>query len=235
VTCEICDYYYSSDWSSSRRAHVIAHDEWFRGVRLRRRQDFEDVGQIQDFQALLVRPSSSLFARHRAERVSRRSIREPIDEGGYDTPPYYAEGPDSPTELSAHAVVLGRETHAVGIVVLERRPIIELYRWTTRPHFELAAELPPTVRWAIVHTWLLPELRGRGVASDLVRAAVQGVNETPDTVGWLSPYTGAGWRLIERLTTAGFHRAICKLPPIENVPPPFQKAEPSQANLGLAI
>lgn len=223
MKCEECGFDYTPEWSASRHAHIIAHYEWSHGVHLRQRQAFEHLGQVEGFRILLVRPSSSLFARRQAERVSRRSIREPAEEGGYDKPQYYAEGPSSPPELFSHAVLLNRDTHGVGIVVIERRPIIQFYRWTMRPHFELAFDLEHTVRWAIVHAWLLPELRGQGVATKLVSVAIQGVNETPDTIGWLSPFTVAGQRLVARLTVTGFHRAGHELPPRQDGVPPFRR------------
>ena len=154
MRCEICDFDYSEGWSASRRAHVIAHHEWEHGVCLRRLQVFEKVGQIQDCSVLLVRPSSPGFVKRRAERLSRRSIREPLDEGGFDKPLYFANG--SPVELLPHAMLLKHGRYGVGIAVLERRPVIEIYRWTARPTFELAHRLSETVRWTIVHVWLLP-------------------------------------------------------------------------------
>lgn len=217
----MCDFDFSEGWSASRHAHVIAHHEWEHGVRLRHTAQFELVGNAQEFDLLLVRPFSSKYARSRAERISRRSIREPVSEGGYDKPLYFAHC--SPLVLLPHAVLLVRAGYAVGIAVLERRPIMELYRWTNRPHFELVQRIPNTVRWAIVHAWLLPSLRGRGVGTEFVRQTITGVRETPDTVGWLSPYTPAGLRLIARLTMIGFHRAVSDLPSWERVERPFDR------------
>jgi hypothetical protein len=222
LECGECGFDYLPDWSRSVRAHVIAHEEWLRGTRLGRPEAFECVGAVQEFRALLVRPSSCLFARRRAERLARRAIREPLNEGCCDKPLYFAEGPDSPPELHAHALLLARGKCAVGMLVLERRPVFEFYRWTIRPQFEPVGRLADTIRWTIVHVWLLPELRGHGTATGLVHLAVEGVRETPDTVGWLSPYTKAGLRLIARVTQKEFHRVVSSdLPPLTTVDPPF--------------
>jgi hypothetical protein len=222
VECESCGFDYWPERSSSRRKHIIRHYEWEHGVRLRRLKDFEEIAEVGGLKAILVRPTSSLFLRRQAERVSRRSIREPLLEGGYDKPPYYAETPDSPPALHAHAVLLTKEGHAVGILVLERRLLIEKYRWTEQPHFELAEKIPKVVRWTIVHAWVLPGLRGRGLGAGLARLAAEGVGETPDTIGWLSPFTDAGYCLAARVSSEGFHRAWNgKLPPLKRVPPPF--------------
>jgi ribosomal protein S18 acetylase RimI-like enzyme len=218
----VCDFDYSPDWSPSRREHVIRHYEWEHGVRLRRLGDFEAVGEVEGLKALLVRPDAPLFQRRQAERVSRRSIREPVDEGGYDKPLYYAAPPDAVPALHAHAVLLASGVHAVAILVLERRHVIERYRWTERPGFELVEELPEPVRWAIVHVWVMPALRGRGLGAGLVRLAVEGVGETPDTIGWLSPFTKDGYRLMACVTSEGFHRAWGQeVPPFEDAPPTF--------------
>ncbi len=222
VECGVCGFDYSPDWSPSRREHVIKHHEWEHGVRLRRIEDFEEVGEVGGLKALVVRPDSRLFLRRQAERVSRRSIREPVLEGGYDKPQYYAEPPDAVPALHAHAVLLARGAHAVAILVLERRHVIERYRWTTRPEFELVEALPDPVRWTIVHVWVMPALRGRGLGGGLVRLAIEGVGETPDSIGWLSPFTKDGYRLMAGVTSEGFHRAWGQeLPPLEEVPPPF--------------
>lgn len=222
--CGECGFDYLPDWSRSVRHHVIEHEEWLRGTRLGRPEAFECVGGVQEFRALLVRPSSCLFARRRAERLARRAIREPLGEGGYDKPIYFAEGPDSPPELHAHALLLARGKCAVGMLVLERRPVLEFYRWTIRPHFQLVRRLADTIRWTIAHVWLLPELRGHGTAAGLVHLAVEGLRETPDTVGWLYPYTAAGFQLIARVTQEGFHRAVSSdLPPLTTVDPPFSR------------
>jgi GNAT superfamily N-acetyltransferase len=149
---------------------------------------------------------------------------EPLDEGGHDKPLYFADAKDSPPELHSHAILLSRDAFGVGIVVLERRPIVDFYKWNPRRCVEFVGNLPETIRWSVIHVWLLPQLRGRGVASELVRTAIEGVNEVPDTVGWLSPYTRKGRDLIARVTKLGFHRAVCDLPPPEVVERPFRRA-----------
>ena len=183
---------------------------------------FTDVHAGEGLTAVLVRPESPVFLRRQAERVSRRSIREPLDEGGYDKPQYYAEPPDSVPALYAHAVLLASGLSAIGILVLERRHVVERYRWTVRPRFELAEKLPAPVRWSITHVWVLRAFRGRGLGGGLVRLAAEGVGETHDTIGWVSPFTRHGRRLMARVTSEGFHRAWGQeLPPFEEIPRPF--------------
>jgi GNAT superfamily N-acetyltransferase len=172
------------------------------------------MGEVDGSLLLLARPTSSSYARRRAERVARRAIREPLGDGKYDWPTYYAEGLDSPPDLQAHAVLLHRGGYGVGIVVLERRPVVEYYKWLARQTFELAHRLDEgTVRWTMVHVWLLPSLRGKGIATALTRAVIAATGESADTIGWLSPFTNAGRRLVARVTASGFHRALCDLPP----------------------
>lgn len=162
MKCEVCHCDYSADWSAERRHHLIAHYEWFNGIRLRQPHAFEIVGEVQGLRVLLVRPSSPIFAKRRAERVSRRSIRESVNEGGYDKPTYFAETSNSTFLLFPHAVLIVRDGCGVGIVVIERRPIVQFYRWKESGGWELARELANTVRWTIVHAWLLPaSLRGQ--------------------------------------------------------------------------
>jgi hypothetical protein len=160
--------------------------------------------------------------------VSRRSIREPIFEGGYDVPQYYADERFSPRVLNAHALLVARESFGVGILVLERRPVIQHYRWTSRPEFELLNSIDDLVRWSIAHIWLHPKVRGQGIADEMVRVAAQGVCETPDTIGWLSPITRRAFHLMARVTVDGFHRAVQDLPPSETVTRPFVQ-NPSRA------
>jgi hypothetical protein len=133
-----------------------------------------------------------VFQRRQAERVSRRSIREPLEDGGYDKPQYYAEPPDAVPELHAHAVLLASGLYAIGILVLERRHVVERYRWTARPRFEFVERLPDPVRWTVTHVWFLPSFRGRGLGAGLARLVAKGVGETLDSIGWLSPYTRHG-------------------------------------------
>ncbi len=64
--CGVCGFRYMPAWSPSCREHVIRHHEWEHGVRLRRLEDFETVGEVEGLKALLVRPTSPLFLRRQA-------------------------------------------------------------------------------------------------------------------------------------------------------------------------
>jgi uncharacterized protein YkwD len=55
--------------------------------------------------------------------------------------------------------------------------VIERYRWTARPEFELVEELPEPVRWTITHVWVLPALLAVSACSG--RSASSGGKLTP--------------------------------------------------------
>jgi hypothetical protein len=221
IACPVCDERYFDD-TSGRRQHTVRHDEWLQGVRLRRVDRFERVGAAGTVDILLVRPSSPESIRLRAERVSRRAVREPLEEGGYDKPLYYANGVDSPPELRAHVLLLASAGRCVGTLVLEVRPVDGYYVWgPDRSRVDLASVLNDEPRWSVVHVWVLASMRKRGLARVLIDSAVRGVGQPADTLGWMSPYSNAGFGLMKRVTVRGFHRAVTDLPMSNQLPSPF--------------
>jgi hypothetical protein len=173
------------------RAHAVHHDEHYHGVRLRRPEVFDQVGQLGADPAFLIRPDSSRFARLRTERVSRRAIREPLFEGGYDRPTFCAEDRyQIVPELHTHALVVAHERRGVGLLVMERRERDAGYVWSEGE----AAYIPETEQsgggsWSIAHIWILPSLRGRHLASRLIAMALTGFGVSADDLGWVTPFT----------------------------------------------
>src|SRR5690242_16433095 len=119
VNCKECEFL---GWSLEERAHRVQHDEYLNGVKLRQIDRFEHVGVIGSHHVLLVRPDSDLFSRRRTERLARRAIREPVFEGGYDNPTFYADNRYYIVpELQTHALVVEHDNRGIALAVIERR------------------------------------------------------------------------------------------------------------------
>ena len=206
VGCKECDFW---GWSLAERAHLVQHDEHLHGVRLRRTQRFEQVGVIGSYQVLLVRPDSDLFSRRRAERIARRAIREPVFEGGYDNPTFYAENPYYIVpEMQTHAMVAEYGRRGIALLVIERRDRDAWFRWSEQDKgYALASRASAGVSWSIAHVWLLPAFRGQGLATRLLEMAFRGFSLDPSDVGWLTPFTRGGFRLVRHFSPAGFWHA----------------------------
>lgn len=205
------------------REHRIFHDEHFSGVRLRHLDRFEAIGNVGPHQVLLIRPESDLFARRRAERVSRRSIQEDLGEGGYDKPTFYAEDVyQIVPEMQSHALIATNLTRGIGLVVIERRERAAWFEWSEdeRAYMRASDEHGGT-SWAIVHAWVLSEFRGQGLAKSILNIALEGFGIEAKAAGWLTPFTSAGFGLVRHFTPSGFWAAGYKPPAGDSFLRPF--------------
>lgn len=229
LICEECGFRGIAGLSLFDRLHCVQHDEHGSGVRLRHLDRFEHVGAIRSFRILLVRPDSGLFARRRAERVSRRAIREPINEGGYDKPTFYAEDVyQIVPEMHSHALLLASDARGVGLVVIERRERSAWFRWSELDQgYRLDSEESGAPSWSVVHVWLLPTLRRRGLATELLEHAFRGFRVDPPAAGWLPPFTSRGFRLLRHFTPFGFWHSGYTPPAGDSFSRPFEGSAPA--------
>lgn len=220
VVCEECGFRGSS---LNERAHGVRHDEHLNGVRLRRLDRFERVGAIGAFQILLVRPDSDLFSRRRAERVSRRAIREPLFEGGYDKPTFYAENRyQIVPEMQSHALLAESRLRGVALVVIERRDRDAWFAWSdAEEKYVLASRQSAGVYWSLAHIWVLPAFRREGLATRLLEMAFRGFSMSPSTAGWLTPFSNGGYRLVRHFSPDGFWHAGGESAAVDSFARPF--------------
>ena len=184
-----------------RRALRIRADEQENGVRLRRIREFEQVGSVGEDAVLLVRPDSSLFARRRAERLSRRAVREPLGAGGYDVPQFWAESEHQIVpQLHSHALLLAQACRAVGMIVVERRALAGRLEWSIeqKKYGAIIDDATSARSWTIVHVWLLERLRGKQIAERMLDLVFDGFGTSATEVGWLPPFSAGGKRMLER-------------------------------------
>lgn len=180
------------DWN--RYKPLIHADQSKFGVRLRRPDRMERVGRTSDLDVLLIRPSSSSFAKRRAEQVARLAMTEPLGEGGYGTPQYYAGDPyNIVPELHAHALLLCHQARGVGMLVCERRPVLGHLEWQRdlNNYGELVDE-PSNVRWAVVHIWVMSQHRKKGAATGMIKILANGLHLKPSELAWMPPFSTGG-------------------------------------------
>ena len=201
----------------------MQHSEHVSGVGLGRIEKYEHVGALGAFRILLVRPDDDSFTRRRAERVSRRAIREPVREGGYDAPTFFADDPYSIVpELQSHAVLIADGSCGVGLAVFERRQREIWYEWSESAEvYQLTSTSGAGVAWSIVHVWLLGSLRGRGLGVELLRICFEGFATEPSSGGWYTPFSQNGGRLVRRFAPSGFWYAGDAPLLLEDLPRPF--------------
>jgi GNAT superfamily N-acetyltransferase len=209
LICNECDYRGIASWPHSVRIHQVHHDEHFHGVRLRRLDRFERISAIGSLRVFIVRPNSQIFARRRAERVSRRAISEPVGEGGYDKPTFYADDVyQIVPEMRTHAILIASELRGIGLVVVERRERDAWYEWSDqRERYELIDGSGVGGAWCIAHVWVLPTFRRQGIARRLLEITFDGFYQDPSESGWVTPFTAHGFALVRRFAPTGFWHA----------------------------
>jgi GNAT superfamily N-acetyltransferase len=225
VICADCGFRGIASLEMFRRLHLVFHDEHLNGVKLRRLEQFERVGSIDGLDVLLIRPDSTRFSRLRAERVSRRAIAEPLEEGGYDKPMFYAESVyQIVPEHAAHALILAREARGVGMLVFERRYRAARYHWESATHrYAIHDDSKAGPTWAFVHIWLLPSLRGKNIGLRLVKFATEGIPVAAESIAWLTPFTSRGFALVRRFSPESVWAAGHETPGEDTYALPFAR------------
>jgi hypothetical protein len=227
IICDACGFRGLSHSPYFERRHVIYHDEHFNGVRLRRGDSFELVGRIDGAELYLVRPESPRFPRLRAERLSRRAIDEPVAEGGYDKPTFYAEDRyQIVPQHHTHALVLAQASRGVGLLVFERRERQARYDWEeAESHYVLAVGIPAGGAWTLVHIWLLPSLRQKGLATRMIKMVLSGLRTEPTAIVWQTPLTAAGFGLVRYFAPQFFWAAGDTPPQPDTFDRPFDTSD----------
>lgn len=224
TTCPECQTRYYPSIACDRRHHAVHHDEFRYGVRLRRLDRFEHVGRIDSLDVLLVRPDSDIFARRRAERVARRSIREPLGEGGYDSPTYFAEDPYQVVpSLAAHVLILAQGSRGIGILLSERRLTDARYDWSEAEKGYVRTEMADaSMRWSIAHIWIMSSYRRRGLGQRLLEMALAGLGTDGTRALWVTPFSAGGHALVRKFAGLAFWHAGDPPPHETSYVPPFR-------------
>lgn len=205
----MCGIYHDAARDSERRHHAVGHDRVLNGVSFRSKDRFEVVDESGDLSFLLVRPDAPLIQRKRAERLSRTASQLPLEQGGYDLPPYFGDNPyQTPAELAPHVLLAARGTRLIAMVVFEWRPLTHTYHWNESERgYQLGDPLPYQEEWAFAHVWTIPRERGRGIGVRLVRRVAALTTVAPENLGWMTPISPSGVGLLRRVTPVRFLRA----------------------------
>lgn len=188
--------------------HALAHSRVACGVAFRTRDGFEEVGAAAGLRFFLVSPRSAPIQRQRAERLSRSAAKKPVDLGGYDLPPYFADNPyQTPAILAPHVLLAAHDRHLVAMTVFEWRALGQLYRWSaTDGGYKQAEDHLAMDRWAVIHIWVIPSFRGRGLGRELVTRMADISATEPPSLGWMTPFTSGGFAILRSLSPDQFFR-----------------------------
>ena len=191
--CE-CGLAYVTTNPSDRRLHRKIHDEYLNGIPIRPSHDDQVLSDAADLRITLVRPSASWNQRQRTKRISRRCNREMhYDFGGV----YHAM---SVWEFESHAFICAREERAIGFLLLEKHDHVWRAAWKDWKD----GYSPPLIskgipRWTLVFAWVLPPFRRQGIGRRLVDAAVAFAGIPLAEMGFYTPFSEAGEKLVRSL------------------------------------
>ena len=195
VKCELCGMSYVSEIPDNVRQHKKYHDKVINGLRARPLKTDRVIWSHDDMRITVVNQPSPLAQRRRAEEVARLARR--------DTP-YGAE--DLFNGKDAHAFLLHKRNRAIGFLSIEKREHVWKTSWadvdTGKEPKQIAGH--PAI-WTICMVWILNRHRGSHLGQTMVNEAVGYLGCDFESVGWYTPFTESGKKLVRKCCPEMFY------------------------------
>jgi ribosomal protein S18 acetylase RimI-like enzyme len=156
-----------------------------------------------DLRVTLVRPSASLYQRNRVYALARCANREMH----YDFVPYDPWDPGN-RELAVHAFVGRIGVRGIALLLAARRCHVWVAAWSETQPPAIIDPRPIDARagrWTIEFVWVLPALRGRGIARTLIREASRFTGVPVVDLAWYTPFSDAGRDVVHSLCPERFY------------------------------
>jgi GNAT superfamily N-acetyltransferase len=176
-----------------RQLHRAYHDEWQHGVKMSPLRSDEIIATDGGTEFLLISPSSHEAQKRRAARVATNANRETrFDFGLYD-------GGSEDRQMRAHVIIARRDFRGIGLGIARRRDDLWHYSWEDYDAKREVAHVRGE-RWSIDYLWVRRDVRGTGLAQQLVTHICIVLATTAEDMAWLAPLTPSAERLVRRLS-----------------------------------
>ena len=201
VACEKCGMSYFPDDTEDLADHARRCDQVVNGTIVPTSSVNAAIWRNKDDQIILVTDKSSEEQRKLAHEIARCANREmQYDYGIYR---YY----DSPDGRNVHIFLYVRSGRARGFCLLEKRTTVWHCTWNEpeTPTCIERQDLSPM--WSVGFVWVHKEQRHRGVAYSLLAEAKTYLGLNDGNLGWHTPFSEDGKRLVRRLYPSTFNVA----------------------------
>lgn len=193
MKCKDCEMYYvpQTDFDYHRRYH----DEFCNGVKAKPTKREHLVYRRDGLRIVVVTPTSPWHLRMRAQKVAERAHCETR----YDFGIYNALAP------FGDVMLVHRADRAIGLLIVVQRPPVWRFTWEEydqRKDPELFSDVAKL--WTVDFVWILPEYRGRGLATLLLKGAGAWTGLLPSKFAWLWPFSESGERFVRRNCPGSF-------------------------------
>jgi ribosomal protein S18 acetylase RimI-like enzyme len=193
---------YVPELEDDARLHAEYHDEWEHGAHFPPDTGDRILGKVCGFDLVEAATSDPAPYRRRFMHIAIQAARDTRYSLQYD-------GGEEEVRWDGRAYALRNKHRAVALVVVRLRDDGACWRsWQDEDSGVLfSGDIDESPRRVIDFAWILPSLRRQGVGTAMIRIVAEHLGAELGDLGWTTPLSAGGTRLVRRLTGVGYWAA----------------------------
>lgn len=198
MRCPECEMRYVPDYPEDEKEHKKYHDKIVNGPYGYQIKSDKTVWAKDDYRITVVNYFSPIAQKKRAQEAGFIAHTDT----SFDFAPYHHK--EALDERNVHLFLLYRKNRTIGLLIAERRDFVQRFTWWEYENSG-GKELPKADPiWSIGLVWLHRKYRKFGIGSKLVQVAASYFNIKIQSIGWYTPFTNDGQKLVKSLCPESF-------------------------------
>lgn len=201
MICPECKMSYVPSIPENVKEHKKYHDKTVNGIYVHKIDSDKTLWEKEDFRITIVNHLSPIVQKKRAEKVG---LIANIDTQ-FDFAPYHHKEP--PDKRNVNLFLLHRKNRIVGLLIVERRDFAQRVTWQEYVNAGGNGVSKANPIWSIGLVWVHRKYRRLGLGSKLVQIVASSFDIEINSMGWYTPLTDDGKKLVKMLCPNFFYIA----------------------------
>lgn len=198
MICPKCGMGYVPGFPDEEKEHRKYHDRVTNGLRAAQIKSDMVVWQKDNSRITVVNYFSPIAQKKRAEAVGFIAHKDTP----FDSAPYHHKEPLD--KRNVHLFLFSQKNRIIGLLLIEKRKFVKRFTWQDYENargIELSKADPI---WSIGLVWVHRKYRQHGLGSKLTQVAASYFDIGMQSIGWYTPFTDDGRKLVESLCPDSF-------------------------------